>query len=134
MLHARGYHARFEPSACVDHVNAIHLPIMVRIRFAAGTLIGQRRTRVWPVWRRAAYMGASPLIVLVLVRRARSAARFGAAPGGLPWGTTAAIGMGALAKTAGEVMGYLGIGRRLAERRLTTNELHKARDAGFVTR
>jgi hypothetical protein len=131
-LHGRGYHARFEPAARVDHVNAVHLPLVLRIRFSAGTLIGGGRARQWPLWRRLAYVVASPLIPLVLIARARSAARFCALDRRLPWGTTAAIAAGALAKTAGEVLGYLGVGLRSAEGRLTSSELHKARDAGFV--
>jgi hypothetical protein len=40
------------------------------------------------------------------------------------------VAFGAVAKTAGEVLGYLGISVRSAELRLTENELHKLRHAG----
>ncbi len=130
ILHRAGYHARFEPAAETHHVNAAELAAMLRIRFFAGSLIGTQRARRWTWGRRLAYVVASPLIPAVLVWRARSIVPFGTSGRKVPAGTLLGIALGAVAKTVGELLGYLGITLPAAESRLTENELHKLRHAG----
>jgi hypothetical protein len=131
ILHRQGYHACFVRDARANHVNATNLGVMLQIRFFAGALIGAQRARRWTRLRRLLYVFAAPLIPAVLVWRARSNIRFGAATGDVPFGTTIGICAGALTKTIGEVLGYLGLTPRAAERGLTDNELHKLRYADF---
>lgn len=133
ILHRQGYHARFQPAAQTDHVNAAQLRAMLRIRFFAGALIGAQRARRWTVLRRLAYILASPLIPVVLVWRTRAIVRFGAPQQGLPVSTMLVVAVGAVAKTLGEVLGYAGLKPPSAERRLTENELHKLRYARLNT-
>jgi len=106
---------------------------MLRIRFFSGCLIGAHRARRWSWSRRLAYIAGSPLIPAVLVWRARSIVAFGCVDSPLPAGTLLGVALGAVAKTAGEVLGYLGITVRTAEPRLTENELHKLRHTGTRT-
>ena len=132
-LHRAGYYARFEPAAVTHHVNAAELGAMLRIRFFAGSLIGAQRARRWTWGRRLGYVVAAPLIPAVLVWRARSIVPFATADGRLPFGTLLGAGLGAVAKTAGELLGYLGMTLPAAELGLTYNELHKLRYAGTRT-
>jgi len=131
ILHRQGYHSVFDRDAQANHVNATKLRVMLQIRFFAGALIGAQRARRWTWLRRLMYIAGSPLIPAVLVWRARSNIRFGAPGQRLPLGTTLGISVGALTKTIGEVLGYLGLTPRSAESGLTDNELHKLRHAGF---
>jgi hypothetical protein len=130
VLHRAGYYARFEPAAETHHFNAVELPTVLRIRFFSGCLIGAHRARRWTWSRRLAYVAASPLIPAVLVWRALSTVAFARADRTLQAGTLLGVAFGAVAKTAGEVLGYLGVTVRSAELRLTDNELHKLRHAG----
>ena len=131
LLHRQGYHACFVRDARANHVNATSLRVMLKIRFFAGALIGAQRAHRWTWLRRLLYVFAAPLIPAVLVWRARSNIAFGAPSAGVPFGTTLGICAGALTKTLGEVLGYLGLTPRAAERGLTHNELHKLRYADF---
>jgi hypothetical protein len=131
ILQRQGYHSCFIRDARTNHVNATKLWVMLRIRFFAGALLGAQRARRWTWLRRLAYIAGSPLISAVLVWRARSNIRFGAPEQRLPLGTMLGIAVGAVTKTIGEVMGYLGLTPRSAEIGLTDNELHKVRYAGF---
>jgi hypothetical protein len=131
ILHRRGYHSCFDRDARANHVNATMLWVMLRIRFCAGALIGAQRARRWTWVRRLIYIVGSPLIPAVLIWRARSNIRFGAPGQSLPLGTTLGISVGALTKTIGEVLGYLGLTPRSAEHGLTDAELHKLRYARF---
>jgi hypothetical protein len=133
ILHERQYYAHFEPAARTDHANATRLAVMMNIRFCSGVLIGAKRARRWPIWRRFSYVLASPLIPGVLLWRVRSSIRFGAPARTLPAGTMLAVAAGAVAKTMGEVMAYLGVRVPSAERRLTEAELHKLRYARVGT-
>jgi hypothetical protein len=130
-LHQKGYHSCFDRDARANHVNATKLRATVQIRFCSGALIGAQRARRWTWLRRLTYVAASPLVPAVLVWRARSNIRFGASGQRLPLGTTLGISVGALTKTIGEVLGYLGLTPRRAESGLTDSELHKLRHAGF---
>jgi hypothetical protein len=131
ILHQRGYYSCFDRDARANHVNATTLRVMLRIRFCAGALIGKQRARRWTWNRRLMYIVGSPLIPAVLVWRARSNVRFGAPGQSLPLGTTVGISVGALTKTVGEVLGYLGLTPHSAEHGLTDAELHKLRYAQF---
>jgi hypothetical protein len=131
ILHRQGYHSVFDRDAQANHVNATKLRVMLQIRFFAGALIGAQRARRWTWLRRLMYIAGSPLIPAVLVWRARSNIRFGAPGRRVPFGTTLGISVGALTKTIGEVLGYLGLTPRSAESGLTDNELHKLRHAEF---
>jgi Glycosyl transferase family 2 len=131
ILQRRGYYSCFDCNARTNHVNATKLRAMMRIRFFAGALIGAQRARRWTWVRRVTYVIGSPLIPVVLVWRARSNIRFGAPGQRLPLGTTLGISVGALMKTIGEVLGYLGLTPSQAEISLTDNELHKLRHASF---
>jgi hypothetical protein len=131
ILYRRGYHSCFDRDARANHVNATKLRVMLQIRFCAGALIGAQRARRWTWMRRLMYIVGSPLIPAVLVWRARSNIRFCAPGQRLPLGTTLGISVGALTKTIGEVLGYLGLTPRSAEHGLTDAEPHKLRYASF---
>ena len=105
-LEARGRRAYFEPAACIEHLNMTRLGLWLRGRYLIGFLIGANRFERWSPARRALYVLLTPLIALVLLWRIRPVARRFARMERLPWGTWPAMLLGAIARAAGEAVGY----------------------------
>lgn len=70
-LQAKGYRLYLEPAAKARHVNISLLSSLIRGEFHGGRLFGAARAQHggWSTLRRVLYVGASPLIPLVHVRR-----------------------------------------------------------------
>ena len=127
----RGHRVWFEPAAKIDHLNVGRFWDMVRENFFEGLLVASSRAHRWPRWRRLAYLLASPLIPVVLVRRVVGLWRQTDARTGLPWGTLPLIVLAALVKGTGETLGYLlGAAPRMAVAGMHEIEVHKTRFAG----
>jgi hypothetical protein len=126
MMHAalreRGQRLYLEPAARVRHLNVSRLRWGVVEKFAAGRTYGAYRAAPWRPARRALYAAASPLIVLVRLRRivadVRRIGRSRLLPRLLPVLTLALA-----ASALGEAAGYaFGPGSR---RRVNDIELHR---------
>jgi hypothetical protein len=128
-LMALGHRAFFAPSARILHLNVASFRYVAREKFCVGVVLGRLRSRMWSWPRRGAYLLASPLIPVVLLFRVARGTR-SVRPRKLPVGTVAAMVISAIAKTAGEVVGYLGIDLPSAETRLIHIELRKVEYAG----
>lgn len=128
-LTAHGHRACFAPSARILHLNVARLSWLVSEKFCCGVVLGMWRSRVWSWPRRTAYLLASPSIPFVLLFRIAQGTRR-VWPGKLPVGTVPAIVIGAVAKTVGEIVGYLGIELPAAEAHLIRIELRKVDYAG----
>lgn len=126
---ARGYRGWFEPSARIDHLNVTRLPSWLHERYLGGRLIGAQRAARWGWGRRVLYTAAFPLIPAVVLSRLWPGVRLARREGRLPWGTTAAILVGAAVAAVGEAAGYLRGPRRRAELMMNEYELHKVRYA-----
>lgn len=128
-LHGHGNRAGFEPTARIDHLNVARPGPYFQEKFLAGLLIGASRSRRWSWGRRILYVLGSPLIPVVLVARLLTSVRRVARTQRLPAGTIAVIAAGAVAKSVGEVIGYLGAAPSSTEARMTEIELHKVKYA-----
>jgi hypothetical protein len=129
LLWASGHRALFAPAARIAHVNVGRLGWLLQEKFCSGVVLGMRRSDRWPVWRRLLYLLGSPLIPIVLLARVARDAR-PPVPAKLPAGTLPTLVLCALAKTLGEVVGYLGIVLPARAAQLTRMEIHKARYSG----
>jgi len=105
-LRERGRRAWFEPGARIEHLNVSRLGLWLRGRYLIGFLIGVNRAERWSPLRRAFYVLLAPLIALVLVWRIVPVVRRFARLHRLPRFTWGAIVLGAIARAAGESIGY----------------------------
>ena len=128
-LRARGHRAFFAPSARILHLNVARFGSLVSEKFCVGVVLGMFRSRTWSWPRRAAYLLASPLIPFVLLFRIAHGTRR-LRPANLPIGTVPAMVIGAIAKTVGEIAGYIGMELPAAEAELVRIELRKVEYAG----
>jgi hypothetical protein len=124
-LRHRGVKAYFQPGARLDHANVSQPKWWVEQRFLAGVLVASARRKRWSLRKRLLYVAASPLIPGVIVYRLRHAIRRLRETGALPRGAIAAVIVGALIRTAGEVVGYVSGARPHAQSRMDHYELHK---------
>jgi hypothetical protein len=68
-LRARGYELYLEPEARVDHLNVSLMSSSVAERFHSSRHFAGLRARGWPVLRRLLYIGGTPLIPVVRLKR-----------------------------------------------------------------
>lgn len=128
-LAARGGRALFAPAARIEHVNLARPAAWLEERYCVGRLVGANRADRWGRPRRLAYAAASPLIALVLARRALAHHRRLDDELALPGGTWAGVIAASAIRAAGEAVGYLFGGSRRAELAADELELHKLRYA-----
>jgi hypothetical protein len=123
---ARGRTIYFEPAAVLDHANVSRtFSLWFDERYLSGLLVGGNRRGRWSVSRRWIYALASPLIPLVMLRRVAPAVRAALANRRLPPLTIPALVLGVVARTFGEVVGYVAGARSSDEERMEEYELHK---------
>ena len=129
LLWESGHRALFAPAARISHVNVGRPGWLLQEKFCSGVLLGMGRSHRWPLWRRLVYLLASPLIPIVLLARVARDAR-PPVPARLPAGTIPALVLCALAKTFGEVVGYLGFVQPARAAQLMRMEIHKVKYSG----
>ena len=123
-LKARNRKFYFAPGAKISHVNLEDRGWMDE-RYLSGLVVGSNRAKRWSAFRRGAYVFASPLIPFVLVYRNVQSLRNLYGRSKLPPGSAAAVILGSVVRTVGEVVGYLrGIGPH-QEARMEEYELNK---------
>lgn len=106
-LFRRGFTARFEPGAQLDHLSVGKLGAHFLEKFVLGMIIAGNRRRRWSWWRRLAYAGGSPLIPFVLHARERTTLRQVRSRHRIPLGAVTLMFLAGVAKAAGECVGYL---------------------------
>ncbi len=125
-LRERGRRAYFEPAARIGHIN-VGRQGWTHERYLSGLMVGSHRKGMWSLGRRLFYVCASPLIPVVILSRIAGPVRVLGRRGALPRGTRAALVIGAVVRTAGEVVGYLAGANASARIRMEEYELHKMR-------
>jgi hypothetical protein len=125
-LRARGRKAYFEPAARLGHVN-VGRRGWTDERYLSGLMVGSHRKGMWSLGRRLFYVCASPLIPVVILSRIARPLRVLGRRGELPRGIRSALVIGAVVRTAGEVVGYLAGATAAARDRMEQYELHKMR-------
>jgi hypothetical protein len=125
-LRASGHKLYLEPKARTFHQNFSQPTPSLTLRFNGGRLFASSRARYWPVWRRALFATASPLIPAVrCLRITRELFKPGRPRRLLPLLLPALIA-GLIFDGAGEMAGYaLGPGRAMAK--LSDMEFHRER-------
>ena len=121
----RGVKAYFQPLAKLDHANVSQPKWWMEQRFLCGVLVANARRKRWSFRKRMLYVVASPLIPAVIVYRLRHALRKLRDTGALPPGAIPAVILGAVIRTAGEVVGYVRGAKPEAQPRMDHYELHK---------
>jgi hypothetical protein len=124
---ARGHQYRLEPAARLDHANVSQAGSWITERYLTGLLIASNRKARWSMARRLLYIAASPLIPAVVLSRMARPVWMLVRAGTLPRGTIGALLLGAVIRTAGEVVGYAVGAAADAEPRMEAYELHKLR-------
>jgi hypothetical protein len=124
---ARGCRSYFEPAARIEHANVSRRAPWLTQRFLSGLTVAAHRSARWSSFRRLAYLCASPLIPAVVLVRIIHSLRLLARERRLPSGTIPALLLGAIVRTAGEIVGYARGAGTSAERRMDEFELHKVR-------
>ena len=124
-LQARGRRLYFCAMARIDHLNIAQARPWLHEYFLIGLLIGSRRARSWPWWRRLGYIAGAWLIPLVLFRRSWPSVQQAANAWQLPAGTIPAIFLAFTAKAAGELVGYAGGGDSNGLRAMTRYEVRR---------
>jgi hypothetical protein len=125
-LRARGRKAYFEPAARIGHIN-VGRRGWTDERYLSGLMVGSHRKGMWSLGRRLLYVCASPLIPVVILARIARPTRVLGRRGDLPRGIRSALVIGAVVRTAGEVVGYLAGATSAARDRMEQYELHKMR-------
>jgi hypothetical protein len=128
LLWAAGHRAVFVPAARIAHLNVARLGWLLQEKFSSGVVLGMRRSRRWVLGRRVLYVLGSPLIPIVMLARVARQARPAATT--LPPGTIPALMLCAVAKTLGEVVGYLGIVLPARAARINHMEIQKRQYSG----
>lgn len=125
-LKVRGGELYLETSAKVYHLNMTRPLSFVSEHYNYGRMFAAARARAWPFPKRLLYVGGSPLIPLVRLRRLLPAIR--RAPEPMPrWPGLMGPLLAALAcSAAGEVMGYA-FGPGDSVRRMADLEFHRER-------
>ena len=94
-------------------------------------VLGTSRSARWSPFRRLLYFLGSPLIPIVLFARVLRGARHWPSDK-LPAGAIAGVLISAIAKTAGEIAGYMGVKLPTAAATLHDMEVRKVQYAGRV--
>jgi hypothetical protein len=125
-LRAQGHKLYLEPKARTFHENFSAPTPSLTLRFNGGRLFAASRARLWPLWRRAIFTLAAPLIPLVRCTRiTREILRPGRPRHILPRVLPALI-LGLAFDGAGEMVGYA-LGQGAAMRTLSDMEFHRER-------
>ncbi len=125
LLRARGTRFVFQPRARLPHANVSIAKWWIEQRYLCGMLVGGARKNRWGIGRRLLYVAASPLIPFLTMYRLRSALGALRANGELRAAIVPALFLGAVVRTAGEVVGYIRGAREGAQERMDHYELHK---------
>lgn len=125
-LRERGRRVYFEPAARIGHIN-FGRRSWTDERYLSGLMVGSHRKGIWSLGRRLFYVCASPLIPVVILSRIARPLRALGRSGALPRGIRSALIIGAVVRTAGEVVGYLAGATVSASSRMEQYELHKIR-------
>jgi hypothetical protein len=131
LLMSQGHRAAFASDALILHLNVGTFRSLIREKFWQGALLGTHRSARWSILRRLLYFLASPLIPIVLFARVLRDARHWPSDT-LPWSAIPGVLIAALAKAAGEVIGYAGVKLPAAAARMQDFEIRKAQYAGRV--
>jgi hypothetical protein len=125
-LRARGHRLYQEPEAKARHLNITKRKAWLGERFQTGRRFGGARAHGWPLWRRAAYAGGSPLIPFVRWPRMMRDRRRAQLSRDLPVSSFPALALALYASALGELIGYTaGSGDSMYA--LSRIELHKER-------
>lgn len=128
-LKAAGHRAVFAPDALILHLNVGRLNALLVEKFCVGVTLGMSRAARWSRIRCIFYVVASPLIPIVLLVKVAAGVRR-SLPRRLPVGTIPVLVLSAVAKAAGEVVGYTGLRLPSMESRVLDIEIRKAEYAG----
>ena len=129
LLMSLGHRAALASDARILHLNVGTFRTLIREKFCVGVVVGTHRSARWSPLRRLLYFVASPLIPIVLFGRVLRGARHWPSDT-LPTSTIPGVLIAALAKTAGEIIGYAGVKLPAAAARLQDIEIRKVRYAG----
>jgi hypothetical protein len=125
-LRARGHKLYLEPQARTFHENFSASMPSLTLRFNGGRLFAASRARLWPLWRRAIFTLAAPLIPVVRCTRiTREMLRPGRPRHILPR-VLPSLMLGLAFDGAGEMVGYA-LGQGAAMRTLSDMEFHRER-------
>jgi hypothetical protein len=124
-LQAKGRAFYFEPAAKTDHANVSKRVWWVEQRYLAGLLVATSRAARWSLPKRLLYIFGSPLIPAKVLSRLGPPVKLLRRERRLPTGTLAALVIGAVVRTAGEVVGYVRGAGPGAQPRMDEYELHK---------
>jgi len=123
-LRVRGGRFCLEPRATTFHVNVSRRRSWLSERLNAGRAYAAARCESWPIWRRIAYAGGSPLIPLLRGRRTlRHIRRTGRSAELLPR-ILPSLAVGLALSGLGELLGYV-LGEGSAPARVAEMELHR---------
>jgi hypothetical protein len=128
---SQGHRAAIASDARIVHLNVGTFRILIREKFCVGVVLGTHRSRRWSPLRRLLYFVASPLIPIVLFGRVLRGVRHWPSDT-LPTSAIPGVLIAALAKTAGEIIGYAGVNLPAAAARLQDIEVRKVQYAGRV--
>jgi hypothetical protein len=131
LLMSRGHRAALASDARILHLNVGTFRTLIREKFCVGVVIGTHRSARWSPLRRLLYFVASPLIPIVLFGRVLRGARHWPSDS-LPTTAIPGVLIAALAKAAGEIIGYAGVKLPAAAARLQDIEIRKVQYAGRV--
>lgn len=124
-FHGRNGRAYFEPGAALEHANISQPKWWVHQRYLCGILVGSARKKRWGVGKRLLYVAASPLIPAVIMYRLRKPVMNLLSAGALPLAAVGALFVGAIVRTAGEVVGYVRGADKDAQMKMDEYELRK---------
>jgi hypothetical protein len=131
LLMSRGHRSAFASDARILHLNVGTFKTLIREKFCVGVVLGTHRSSRWSHLYRLLYFVASPLIPIVLFGRVLRGARHWPSDS-FPTSAILGVLIAALAKTAGEIVGYAGVKLPAAAARLQDIEVHKVQYAGRV--
>ena len=103
-LRQGGHVFRFEPRAVKWHVNEATWRLFVGLSYNSGRRYGGTRAAQWPLWRRAVYTAATPLLSLLIARSTWS--KHTQAEAGSDLHLAIVIWLGAVAHAVGEAVSY----------------------------
>jgi hypothetical protein len=125
-LRAKGYKLYLEPQARTFHENFSAPTPSLTLRFNGGRLFAASRARLWPLWRRAIFTLAAPLIPLVRCTRITREMLGPGRPRHILPRVLPALMLGLAFDGAGEMIGYA-FGQGAAMVRLSDMEFHRER-------
>lgn len=133
LLIMRAQNARiyFEPAARIAHLNLDFLASSFHEQFLAGAMIGRQRAERWSLFKRLAYLLASPLIPFVLFRRNFLGAWRTIRARQLSWFTLPAMFVLYIGKALGELLGYAGL---TSARQAAAMDRYEIRKRDYVRR